>query len=223
MKNLVTAILATLAVSACSKAPDNPVDITQIKTQSASKREIISLNQNWRFYKYDDTASADELIYDVRPKVKHFKDDKDADSKPTDAVKVKADKAILKPWILPTGNAFLADPAKRHKRPAGNPGGDFKFVQHDFNDSAWQQVNLPHDWAISGPFYQGENPEVGGGMGRLPSPGIAWYRKDLTINKSDLNKKIYLDIEGAMSYSMVWLNGNLVGGWPFGYQGKIIL
>ncbi|MBK1880447.1 DUF4982 domain-containing protein [Pelagicoccus mobilis] len=54
-------------------------------------------------------------------------------------------------------------------------------------------------------------------MGRLPSPGVAWYRKNLELPKSDSDKSIYLDIDGAMSYAMVWLNDQLVGGWPYGY------
>jgi hypothetical protein len=33
----------------------------------------------------------------------------------------------------------------------------------------------------------------------------------------DAGKSIFLDIDGAMSYSMVWLNGRFVGGWPYGY------
>src|SRR6185369_15060810 len=64
----------------------------------------------------------------------------------------------------------------------------------------------------------GRNPEVGGGMGRLPSHGVAWYRKKLDIPVSDNGKSIFLDIDGAMSYAIVWLNGNLVGGWPYGYN-----
>ena len=54
-------------------------------------------------------------------------------------------------------------------------------------------------------------------MGRLPSPGVSWYRKKLDIPASDADKCIYLDVDGAMSYAMVWLNGHLVGGWPYGY------
>lgn len=65
---------------------------------------------------------------------------------------------------------------------------------------------------------QGWDVEVGGGMGRLPSPGVAWYRKKLDIPESDAGKSIFLDVDGAMSYAMVWLNGHLVGGWPFGYS-----
>ncbi|ELR07731.1 hypothetical protein GMDG_08528, partial [Pseudogymnoascus destructans 20631-21] len=52
---------------------------------------------------------------------------------------------ILKPWILPSGNDFISDPAKHHVRPAGNPVGDVKYVQKTFDDSAWDTIDLPHD------------------------------------------------------------------------------
>jgi len=119
---------------------------------------------------------------------------------------------------LPSGNDFIKDPAKRHVRPEGNPGGDFPYVQLNFDDSSWEKINLPHDWAIKGPFQIGPNPEVGGGMGRLPVNGVAWYRKKLDISVSDAGKSIFLDVDGAMSYAIVWLNGQLVGGWPYGYN-----
>ncbi|MCF7802949.1 MAG: DUF4982 domain-containing protein [Candidatus Marinimicrobia bacterium] len=180
-------------------------------------RERIAINKGWRFFKYDSRAMADSLIYDVRPEVKEHDDDKPADSKPTEAEGVVSKNKVLKPWIIPTGNDFIADPAKRYERPEGNPGGDFPFVQLNFDDNAWEQVDLPHDWAIDGPFLEGWDTEVSGGMGRLPSPGVAWYRKKLEIPASDANKLFFLDVDGAMSYAMVWLNGRLVGGWPFGY------
>jgi beta-galactosidase len=125
---------------------------------------------------------------------------------------------ILKPWILPSGNEFLSDPASFHQRPAGNPGGDIEFVQRSFDDSSWEAVSLPHDWAIKGPFYTGVNPVVPGNMGRLPVQGVGWYRQKLSVKDSDKGKSIYLDVDGALSYTMVWLNGNLVGGWPYGYN-----
>ena len=185
-------------------------------------RQRISLDEDWRFFKYDSIAKADHLIYDVRPEVRDNQDNKPADSKPTEAEGVEAIQRILKPWILPTGNDFIKDTAKHYVRPDGNPGSDFSFVQKDFNDNSWEVVNLPHDWAIKEPFFEGPNPEVGGGMGRLPSPGVAWYRKKLDISKSDAGKSIFLDVNGAMSYAMVWLNGNLVGGWPYGYSSSYI-
>ena len=198
---------------------------TQTATTSSENalRERISINEDWRFYKYDSMAQADDLIYDVRPEVKDHDDAKDADTEPTEAAKVGSIQAALKPWILPTGNDFIKDPGKRYVRPeglpaqTGTPSSDFAFVQRDFDDSAWARVNLPHDWAIKGPFFSGPDAEVGGGMGRLPSHGVAWYRKKLDIPASDAGKSIFLDVDGAMSYAMVWLNGNLVGGWPYGY------
>ncbi|MBN2092360.1 DUF4982 domain-containing protein [candidate division KSB1 bacterium] len=191
-----------------------PASATGIES---NPRQRISINQDWRFFKYASGTESDNLIYDVRPEVKEFQDDKDADSKPTEALNLETEQNILKPWILPTGNAFIKDPAKWHSRPDGNPGADFAFVQGNFDDRAWERVNLPHDWAIKGPFFKGDNPEVGGGMGRLPSHGVAWYRKKLDIPAIDAGKLIFLEIDGAMSYTMVWLNGNLVGGWPYGY------
>ncbi|TVY82422.1 Beta-galactosidase BoGH2A [Lachnellula suecica] len=163
------------------------------------KRERQSLNQGWRFQR--TVENPDGLVYDYRPDLT-----------------IGNNTTILKPWILPSGNEFINEPANRHERPSGNPGGNVTFVQNSFNDSSWEIVNLPHDWAIKGPFYTGENAVVGGGMGRLPVQGIGWYRRSLTISALDKDKNIYLDIDGAMSYAMVWLNGNLVGGWPYGYN-----
>jgi beta-galactosidase len=180
-------------------------------------REHISINEDWRFYEYGSIAKADDLIYDVRPEVKDTDKVVIADEKPTEAVEVEAKQAVLKPWILPSGNDFIKDPAKRYTCPEGNPGSDFPFVKRDFDDSSWKKVTLPHDWAIKGPFQKGWDAEVGGGMGRLPSPGVVWYRKKLDIPASDTGKSIFLDVDGAMSYTMVWLNGKLVGGWPYGY------
>jgi beta-galactosidase len=181
-------------------------------------RQKISINQNWRFYKYESAEQADDLIYDVRPETKNVKELRVADSKPSEAEKTMGKQAVLKPWILPSGNDFIKDPAKRYTRPEGSSGGDSPFVQKAFDDSFWKQVNLPHDWAIAGPFQKGWDSEVGGGMGRLPVNGVAWYRKKLKIPASFSGKSFFLDVDGAMSYAMVWLNGNLVGGWPYGYN-----
>ncbi len=202
---LLTVVLAFL-MAACSQHGKESI------------RQRISINDGWKFMKYESAEEADHLIYDVRPEITSVNDAKPADSKPTEAETVEAEEMILKPWIMPSGNDFINDPSKKYERPDGNPGADFPFVQGDFDDSNWESVNLPHDWAIAGPFYEGDNPEVGGGMGRLPSPGVAWYRKDLEISADDAGKSIFLDIDGAMSYAIVWLNGNLVGGWPYGYN-----
>lgn len=190
---------------------------TQVKEDTIT-REKISINKGWKFMKYKSFEDADNLIYDVRPAIENTDDTKEADSKPTEAINVTSTQNILKPYILPTANAFIKDATKHHNRPEGNPGKDFPFVQKNFDDTNWETINLPHDWAIKEPFLAGWDAEVGGGMGRLPSHGVAWYRKKINIDSSDNNKSIFLDIDGAMSYAMVWLNGTLVGGWPYGYN-----
>jgi beta-galactosidase len=194
--------------------------LSQVSAKRASNinRQRISINEGWRFFKYESLAKADNLIYDVRPMVFDYNENKVADSKPTEAIKVEVTQEVLKPWILPTGNDFIKDPQKRHVRPEGNPSSNFQFVKSNYDDSSWDKVNLPHDWAIKGPFLTGLKAEVGGGMGRLPSNGVAWYRKKLDIPASDAGKSIFLDVDGAMSYAMVWLNGSLIGGWPYGYN-----
>lgn len=184
---------------------------------TSSPRERILLDTDWRFHE-GDPAGATGLDYDVRPDVAQSADGKDADARPDEAAKVTATDGtrVLKPWILPTANLLIRDPAKHHVRPAGNPGGDVSFVQAGFDDSGWQRVTLPHDWAIAGPFLK-DGPY--GGMGRLQTWGPAWYRRTLDIPTRDAGRSIFLDVDGAMSYATVWLNGQLVGGWPYGYNG----
>ncbi|HEY0681506.1 MAG TPA: beta-galactosidase GalB [Steroidobacter sp.] len=189
---------------------------TLLVAQTTAPGERISINSDWRFQMGDPAGLATPLDYDVRPKVIITEDGKAADAEPTEAEKVAASKQqVLKPWILPSGNAFIKDSARHHRRPAGHPGSDVSYVQASFDDKSWRNVTLPHDWAITGPFIA-EGPY--GGMGRLPSWGIGWYRKKLEIAASDRDRSIFLDIDGAMSYATVWLNGKLVGGWPYGYN-----
>lgn len=185
---------------------------------SDGPRQRILINDGWSFFKYESPDVADSLFYDVRPPLEGAMEATVADAKPTEAVGLTRGRGGLKPWIMPSANGFILDSSKHFPRPEGNPGGDFPFVQSNFDDSEWEKVNLPHDWAIEGPFQTGSDPEVGGGMGRLPVNGVGWYRRKLDIPLSDEGKRIYLDVDGAMSYAMVWLNGSLVGGWPYGYN-----
>lgn len=186
------------------------------ESPTAASRERLSINEGWRFAKGDPDGATARLMYDVRPELQEEQDGKAADARPEEAAaKTRANGQVLKPWILPTGNAFINDPNRRHTRPEGHPGSDVSYVQPNFDDSHWQQVRLPHDWAITGPFLT-TGPY--GGMGRLESWGVGWYRKKLDISANDKGKSIFLDVDGAMSYSTVWLNNKLVGGWPFGYN-----
>ncbi|MBN2592222.1 MAG: DUF4982 domain-containing protein [Sedimentisphaerales bacterium] len=84
----------------------------------------------------------------------------------------------------------------------------------DFDDSAWQEVRLPHDWAISGPF----NPKENGYAGKLPWKGVGWYRKIFILDKSDSGRRVYFDFDGVMAFPKVYVNGQLAGEWDYGYM-----
>ena len=102
----------------------------------------------------------------------------------------------------------------------------------NFNDSKWQSVTIPHDWAIYGPFdkkvdiqhvaieQNGEKiaTEKTGRTGALPHIGTAWYRNTFTLPKESKGKKVILLFEGAMSEPQVYLNGQKVGEWAYGYS-----
>lgn len=104
--------------------------------------------------------------------------------------------------------------------------------QVDFNDSKWETVTVPHDWAIYGPFdkevdkqtvaivQNGEEvaSEKTGRTGALPHIGTAWYRNKFTIPQYEKGKKVILLFEGAMSEPQVYLNGKKVGEWAYGYS-----
>jgi beta-galactosidase len=84
-----------------------------------------------------------------------------------------------------------------------------------FDDSKWRQLNLPHDWAIEGPFDPNLNPHTGA----LPFFGTGWYRKSFTVPENGKGKYFSVEFDGAMSNSTVWLNGHELGGRPYGYIG----
>jgi beta-galactosidase len=120
----------------------------------------------------------------------------------------------IKDWITATGTELTKNAAQASKkRPAGNLGADVAYTRPEFEDKGWRPLSLPHDWGSEGPFKQ----EYSGATGRLPWFGIGWYRKHFTIPAADQGRRLYLDVDGAMAYANVWLNGQYVGGWPYGY------
>ena len=120
----------------------------------------------------------------------------------------------LRPYVTAmSGNDLINACDAPRVAPAGNPGANISFVQANFDDHSWQAVTLPHDWAISGPFSM----DLPGETGKLPWQGAGWYRKSFDIPASDAGQQISLDIDGAMSYSSIWLNGHYLGGWPYGF------
>lgn len=82
-----------------------------------------------------------------------------------------------------------------------------------FDDSAWRRLNLPHDWSIEEAF----NPNFASGTGFLPG-GIGWYRKHFHLDPFVRGKIVTIEFDGIYNHSEIWLNGNFVGGRPYGYS-----
>ncbi len=94
--------------------------------------------------------------------------------------------------------------------------GDSQNAQDPaLNDKTWRMVDLPHDWSIEG--IVSENEPAGGSGGYYPT-GIGWYRKHFSVTKDDLNKNNLILFEGVYMNSDVWLNGQHLGNWPYGYN-----
>ena len=101
-----------------------------------------------------------------------------------------------------------------------------------FDDSKWQQVRVPHDWAIYGPFSinndrqnvaitqdgQKEAMEHAGRTGGLPFVGVGWYRLSFEAPDFTEGKRAIIIFDGAMSQARVFVNGHEVGFWPYGYN-----
>ncbi|MBP1602025.1 MAG: beta-galactosidase, partial [Acidobacteria bacterium] len=119
----------------------------------------------------------------------------------------------IKVHVNGTGN-FLKRTAAPSTPSKGAPGAGVSYTKPDFDDSTWRKLDLPHDWGIEGPFRQ----ELPGETGKLPWIGVGWYRKHFRVDAADKDKRLFIDIDGAMSYATVWLNGQFVGGWPYGYS-----
>jgi beta-galactosidase len=97
---------------------------------------------------------------------------------------------------------------------------NWKFAQDDFpeaqntefDDAAWQTVHVPHDWIIA------LTPDKShpGAQGSFPG-GTAWYRKHFTMNPADNDKKVFVEFDGIMRRSTVYINGTELGTCSYGY------
>lgn len=71
-----------------------------------------------------------------------------------------------------------------------------------FDDSSWDQVNLPHDYSIDQKYSQKMEAE----SGYLPG-GTGWYRKNFTVDESLKGKRISIDFGGVYMNATIYVNG----------------
>lgn len=93
----------------------------------------------------------------------------------------------------------------------GNPSG---AERADFDDSAWRQLDLPHDYQFEQPWDETENKGRG-----FKAMCEGWYRKSFIIPEDLKGRRIVLDFEGVMYVSDVYVNGVKVASNEYGYTG----
>ena len=82
-----------------------------------------------------------------------------------------------------------------------------------FDDSAWKNVDLPHDYSIDQEYTTAGEAESGYKLG-----GIGWYRKNFKVDESLKGKSVRIDFDGVYMDSTVWINGHRLGNHPYGYS-----
>ena len=88
-------------------------------------------------------------------------------------------------------------------------------VKSDADVSTWQKLDLPHDWSIFNDFdHQSPAQNEGGQL----NGGEAWYRKTFKLDEKDLKKNVRVTFDGVYMDSQVYVNGQLVGHYPNGYN-----
>ena len=85
---------------------------------------------------------------------------------------------------------------------------DFK----GYDDSAWQEISLPHDWAVDYEFSKDNS----SGTGYLPG-GTGWYRKHFVLPENIEGRQVLLTFNGVYKNSRVFVNSNYLGERPNGY------
>jgi beta-galactosidase len=129
---------------------------------------------------------------------------------------------------------------KFHFGNAADPSKDFNYgistifsktgaasgtaIDPRFKDSAWRQLDLPHDWAVELPFVNSKSFDVMshgykpvGGL--FPETSIGWYRKHFTVSKKDSGQRFQIQFDGVFRDAQFWINGFYLGNNKSGYVG----
>lgn len=112
------------------------------------------------------------------------------------SAQVREEVTLLKSWFFQKGEVSNA-------------------LDADWSPKDWEQVQIPHDWAISGPFIE----DGDGDTGKLPWKGVGWYRTQLpAATQKKEGKRYFLIFDGVMAMPEIYINGQLAGKWDYGYN-----
>lgn len=104
----------------------------------------------------------------------------------------------------------------RDQRTFAKAGQAAEAAMPRFDDSSWEEVIVPHDWAVALPFAQGpavRDSDRGAAHGfkaigrDFPQNSIGWYRTPISISAADKGRRIWLEFDGVFRDSIVFVNG----------------
>lgn len=130
---------------------------------------------------------------------------------------------LLAAFLLTASVASAFEVASDRLREVTTFERDWRFFKGDvvgaeqtaYDDTNWGIVSVPHDWSIEGPF--DEKAATRGDGGFLPS-GVSWYRKTFSLPKGlQKGRCLFVEFDGVMANSEVWINGQSLGKRPNGY------
>ncbi|MHA4867564.1 beta-galactosidase GalA [Duganella sp. PWIR1] len=121
-------------------------------------------------------------------------------------------------WLFHQGD-IVQPPILGHEESYGNAkaGSAGGAAGNEYDDSDWRRLNLPHDWAVEGPF----DPKANVSQGYRPR-GIGWYRRYLKVDAADRGKHFELQFDAIATHATVWVNGNVVNRNWSGYNASYI-
>ena len=129
-------------------------------------------------------------------------------------------------WCLVLLSAAASTTAAAPARPGDSPrvvldwDAGWRFSKGEFaaamtpafDDAGWRTVRVPHDWSTEEPF----RAEFSSGNG-YAAGGVGWYRKHFQLDPAWQGRAVAVEFDGVYDYAEVWLNGQFVGGRPYGY------
>jgi beta-galactosidase len=136
----------------------------------------------------------------------------------TQAAPLRERLSLDRGWLFHLGD-IVQPPIVGHEESysnakAGSAGG---AAGNEYDDSDWRKLDLPHDWAVEGPF----DPKANVSQGYRPR-GIGWYRRYLRVDPSDRGKHFELQFDAIATHATVWVNGNVVNRNWSGYNASNI-
>ena len=155
---------------------------------SAFAREAVVLNDGWRFDREESPGNLRYMSFERMTK-----------------------------WLDFMGRDLLELPGPCLTPESGEPSLYCPFYKPSYDDSKWRSVRVPHDWGVEHAFL----PDLAFLDAYLDVTGPGWYRRRFDPSAVKFSaadgQRLFFECDGAMSYSMVWVNGHFVGGWPYGY------